>query len=221
MPVTAKSSAVRPRPSSDDCTNASGTVLRRFFESLALPFRRRTAISCIDDDLVRRAQRVIDILAKRNVSIVTAESCTAGLIAAVLSQAEGASTCLHGGFVTYTKDQKTAALGVPVKLLSVRGSVNGEVAQAMAEGALERSPATMSLAVTGVLGPERDEDGTPVGLVFFGCCKRGGAVRVVERQFTPGHPDQIRYAVVVAALELIEEVASASWTRIADRTVSG
>ena len=76
------------------------------------------------------------LLSARQLSVVTAESCTAGLVSAVLSTAEGASEFLHGGYVTYTKAQKTAALGVPADLLSSQGAVNEEVARRMALGAL-------------------------------------------------------------------------------------
>jgi nicotinamide-nucleotide amidase len=74
----------------------------------------------------------------------------------------------------------------------------------MVDGALEHSSADIALAVTGVLGPEPDEDGNPVGLVFFACCKRGEQPAVVERQFPPMETDRLRSAVVIAALDLIE-----------------
>ena len=162
------------------------------------------AIGSIDPNIVGRAQVVMRLLLERKLSAVTAESCTAGLIAAAFSEAEGASEGLHGGFVTYTKEQKTTALGVPADLLVSRGSVNDEVAGLMAKGALERSSAAIALAVTGVLGPEPDEDGNPVGLVFFACCKRRQAPTVVERRFPPMETDRLRCAVVIAALDLIE-----------------
>lgn len=150
------------------------------------------------------------LLSARQLSVVTAESCTAGLVAAVLSTAEGASQVLHGGFVTYTKAQKTAALGVPAELLRAQGAVNEEVARRMAFGALGRSPAAIALSVTGVLGPEPDEDGNPVGLVFFACCLRGKDVKVIERRFSSEDTDTLRRDVVAAALDLVDEVASAS-----------
>jgi nicotinamide-nucleotide amidase len=150
----------------------------------------------------------MQLLMKRRVSVVTAESCTAGSIAAVLSEAEGASTCLHGGFVTYTKAQKSAALGLPAELLASRGSVNEEVVCRMVQGALARSPAAIGLAVTGVLGPDDDEDGNPVGLVFFACCRRGQSPKVVEKRFPPAGADRLRETAVIVALDLIEEVAA-------------
>ena len=161
----------------------------------------------IDEALVRRAREVMGLLSRRELSIVTAESCTAGLLAAILAQGEGASTWLHGGTVAYTKAQKSIALGVSSDLLAAKGSVNGDVAKAMAEGALLGSQASLALALTGVLGPDEDEDGNPVGLVVFASARRGQAPAVVERRFPPGDPDRLRNAVVAAALDLIEAAA--------------
>jgi len=115
-------------------------------------------------DLSRLAERALEVAAQRNASIVTAESCTAGKLAALLSEAPGAAERLHGSFVTYTKANKTKSLGVSAALLQRRGAVCREVAVAMAEGALVRSPATVAVSITGVAGPDPDEDGNPVGL---------------------------------------------------------
>jgi nicotinamide-nucleotide amidase len=134
------------------------------------------ALSQAAEDLLAAAKRT-------GLTIITAESCTAGLLAAVLSTATGASQFLHGGFVTYTKAHKTAALGVPEQLLREKGAVCAEVAQAMAEGALARSPADLSVAVTGVAGPEPDEDGNPVGLVYIAGARAGFATTVMEKNY--------------------------------------
>ena len=103
--------------------------------------------------------------AKRaGLTVVTAESCTAGLMCQVLSDAEGASEYFHGGFVTYTKAQKNRALGVSADLLRQKGAVCGEVARAMAEGALAHSKADLAAAITGVAGPmRRTRTATPSG----------------------------------------------------------
>jgi nicotinamide-nucleotide amidase len=169
----------------------------------------RFSIACIDADIVRRAQDVMRLLVERQLSVVTAESCTAGLISAALSEGEGASAGLQGAFVTYTKEQKAMTLGVPAGLLASRGSVNGDVVRRMVEGALDRSSADVALAVTGVLGPEPDEDGNPVGLVFFGCCRRGQLAKVVERRFPLMETDRLRHAVVMTAFDLMEETVFA------------
>ena len=115
----------------------------------------------IAEELVEEAEAVVKVLRGLKASVVTAESCTGGLIAAVLSRVPGVSDTLQGGFVVYTKEQKTRALGVPATLLETRGSVNAEVASQMVLGALERSPADIALAVTGVVGPAEDEDQSP------------------------------------------------------------
>jgi nicotinamide-nucleotide amidase len=140
-------------------------------------------------------------------SVVTAESCTGGLIASVLSEAPGASDCLHGGFVVYTAANKEAALGVPHGLLEAKGAVSAEVARAMAEGALTRSPAELSVSVTGVAGPEPDERGNPVGLMFFGCSRRGAATKVVRKDFGKQDRGALRCKAAETAFELLAEAA--------------
>ena len=110
----------------------------------------------ITDDLGSAAVRVLDIAKKRNLTIVTAESCTAGMLSTLLSEVPGASEYLHGGFVTYTKENKTKSLGVSEHPVIGKGAVCAEVAIAKAEGALKRSPADLAVAVTGVAaGPGR------------------------------------------------------------------
>src|SRR3569833_3168327 len=140
-------------------------------------------------------------------TIVTAESCTGGLIAASLSHAPGASECLHGGFVVYTKESKTHALGVSRELLDQCGAVNATVAQELASGALARSSADIALSVTGVLGPTPDEDGNPPGLVYFGVLRRGHAARVVSQHFPQEDPHDVRRAVVRRARQVVREDA--------------
>ena len=119
-------------------------------------------------------------------SIVTAESCTGGLIAAAFSRAPGAATHFHGGFVTYTKPMKTAVLGVSSDLLERKGAVCEEVARAMAQGALEGSPAEIALSITGVAGPEPDEDGNPGGLIYCAVARRDRtkAIRIMSEKKT-------------------------------------
>lgn len=159
--------------------------------------------ACIDPRLVQSAQRVVKLLRDSQKTIVTAESCTAGLIAAVLSNVDGAGDVLHGGFVTYSKPGKTLMLGVSAALLDRGGSVNEEVAAAMARGALARSPSDIALSITGVLGPEPDEDGSPVGRIILGCAWRGGAVQIVRHEFGKRPHDALRYETVIAALDLV------------------
>jgi PncC family amidohydrolase len=126
------------------------------------------------------------------------------MIATLLSEVEGASSRLHGGIVTYTKDMKHALLGVPRTLLSEKSAVCAEVAQAMATGALSRTPADVALAITGVAGPEPDEDGNPVGLVFVAVATPlDVAVRRLDLGQAPRR--EILARGICAALELFIE----------------
>ena len=129
----------------------------------------------IDQALRAQAAEVIEAAQRVGLTIVTAESCTAGLLSNVLSLAPGASKQLHGGFVTYTKQGKTRVLGVSADLLKRKTAVHEDVAVAMAEGALARSPGDIALSVTGVAGPKPDDDGNPVGLVFCAAAQQGAA----------------------------------------------
>src|SRR5688572_33306247 len=110
----------------------------------------------MQENLGELANTLLERARQAGVTVIVAESCTAGLLSQVLADAEGASQFFNGGFVTYTKEQKTRALGVSAAVLREQGAVNGEVARAMAEGALARSAAGISAAITGVAGPEPD-----------------------------------------------------------------
>ena len=155
-------------------------------------------------DLALAAVRVLDVAKKRNLTIVTAESCTAGMLSTILSEAPGASEHLHGGFVTYTKENKTKVLGVSEHLLTEKSAVCPEVAIAMAEGALKRSPADLAVAVTGVAGPEPDEDGNPVGRACIAVARRGYEPSYLARNYGDIGRDAVRRRAVADALsELI------------------
>jgi nicotinamide-nucleotide amidase len=158
----------------------------------------------ISPALKERAQSVLEALKASQTSIVTAESCTAGMIAAILSRADGAGDLLHGGFVTYTKEQKTKALGVSPQLLKEQGAVNETVVRQLAKGALQRSPASLSLAVSGVLGPEEDEDGNPVGLVYFCAMAKDGAAQIAREDWGKQSPEQLLQLTIARAFDLIE-----------------
>jgi nicotinamide-nucleotide amidase len=153
-------------------------------------------------DLQALAREVVDRAASKHLSIVTAESCTAGKLCALLAEAPGAATHLHGSFVTYTKANKRQALGVPEWLLEEKGAVCGEVAAAMARGALTYSPADLAVAITGVAGPEPDEDGNPVGRVCIGLARHG---TVHQCQFDYGElgREEVQARAMMDALKLL------------------
>jgi nicotinamide-nucleotide amidase len=153
-----------------------------------------------DRDLAALA---LDMARRKGFSLVTAESCTVGKLALELSEAPGAANRLHGGFVPYTKANKTSALGVPAALLNARGAVCREVAAAMAEGALARTPADVALAITGVAGPEPDEDGNPVGLVCFAVAQKGRTPVTAEKRYGPASREEIQHWTMADTLNLL------------------
>lgn len=161
---------------------------------------------CVDAGLVQRAGRTVVRLKMRRLTVVTAESCTAGLISALMAQAEGAGEVLHGSFVVYSKDHKAKALDVDADLLRRSGAVSGPVARQMLAGAMAHSPADLGLAVTGVLGPEPDEDGNPVGRVILAVGRRGGEPCVRQKDYGNQQHDVLRRRVVLDALALLDDL---------------
>ena len=134
------------------------------------------------EDLKAEAERLVGLAKSKKLTLLTVESCTAGALACALAEAEGAGEVFHGGFVVYSKESKSFAVGVPVEVISKHTAVSAQVAKAMAVGGVERSPADIAMAVTGVAGPDPDEDGNPVGLVFISAARRDG--RVLEERLT-------------------------------------
>lgn len=151
------------------------------------------------------ANRVVKLAKDRKLTLITAESCTAGLLAHFLAGAEGASDAFHGGFVTYTKKNKTKALGVSAELLEADTAVSARVAEAMANGALDRSPADVAVAVTGVTGAEPDEDGNPVGLIYVAAARRGKTSAVREHHLK-GPAEELAKAAIQSALALAIQI---------------
>ncbi len=161
-------------------------------------------------EIARLAERVMQTAQRRKLSIVTAESCTAGKLAAALAEADGAGAFLHGGFVTYTKDNKTRALGVPAELLQRKSAVCSEVAMAMAEGALARSPADIAVAITGVAGPEPDEDGNPVGFVCIAVAGKQSETFQIEKRYETIGRARIQEQAMTDALDALIGAMQAS-----------
>ena len=131
--------------------------------------------------------------------MATAESCTGGLIAAQCTDLPGSSQWFDRGFVTYSNAAKTDLLGVPSALILEHGAVSEPVARAMALGAIYRSQARASVAVTGVAGPDGGSPSKPVGTVWFAWCV-DGLVCTDMRQF-PGDRQQVRQATVAWGLQ--------------------
>ena len=154
----------------------------------------------LPESLTLPAQALLNRFDEKNAMLATAESCTGGLIAGTLTALAGSSSVVERGFVTYSNDAKAELLGVPPSLISELGAVSGPVAKEMAEGALARSKARISVAVTGVAGPGASEN-KPAGLVYIAASGRGQTTRVEKFQF-PGDRDAVRHATVLEAFRM-------------------
>lgn len=152
--------------------------------------------------LLQLAGDVLRRCGDQKLRLATAESCTGGLIAGCLTAVAGSSSVFDRGFVTYSNTAKTAELGVPAELLARKGAVNEPVARAMAEGALAAAGTDVTVAVTGIAGPDGGGPGKPVGLVYFAAA-RNGAETLAEHHVFAGDRQQVRAATVEAALHLL------------------
>ncbi len=156
----------------------------------------------IDPAMLAQAEALLAVYRARGRRLATAESCTGGLIAATLTAIAGSSDVVECGFVTYSNGAKTAMLGVPGALIARVGAVSEAVAAAMAEGALARSEADAAVAVTGVAGPGGGSAEKPVGLVWFGCARRGQPSHTAREIFA-GDRAEVRRATVARALAML------------------
>ncbi len=154
----------------------------------------------MDADLEALSRRVGEALRERSLTLATAESCTGGWVAAVVTHTAGSSAWFDRGFVTYANEAKTAMLGVRPETLQTHGAVSLETAREMAAGALANSNALISLAITGIAGPTGGSPDKPVGTVCFAWCLRGQAPEAERCRFS-GDREAIRRQAVIHALE--------------------
>lgn len=154
------------------------------------------------------AQRIVEDFTARKLTIVTAESCTGGLVGGALTEIAGSSAVVLCGFITYSNEAKHRMLGVPRDTLQQFGAVSQQTALAMAQGALRNSDATIAVSITGIAGPGGGSADKPVGLVHFAAAKRGGKEIAREMRFGDIGRGAIREQSVLVALELLAEVAS-------------
>lgn len=154
------------------------------------------------DDIDALAREVIAAASDRGLMAATAESCTGGLVAGALTAIAGSSAVVERGFVTYSNAAKSELLGVPAALIEAHGAVSEPVARAMADGAVDRSGAQVSVAVTGVAGPGGGSVEKPVGLVHFAARGPGGSVHV-EHRFGDIGREAVRLESVRVALRLL------------------
>jgi len=154
----------------------------------------------MDDSLYALAEKTGHLLHRLKIQLVTAESCTGGWIAQALTAVPGCSNWFERGFVSYSNASKSDMLGVPAALIDSDGAVSEAVVKAMAQGAISHSSAHLSIAVSGVAGPDGGTADKPVGLVWIAWGQKRGYVEAQAFQFS-GDREQVRRATVVAALE--------------------
>ena len=147
------------------------------------------------------------IAIERGSKIVSAESCTAGLLAACLTEMPGSSAFFEQGYITYSNRSKISVLGVDKKTLERHGAVSEEVAKQMAKGALNKSRGTIAISITGIAGPG-GSDYKPEGLVCFAIAQKNGEIRVETMEYGPLGRSKIRSSAVVKAIKLLHDELS-------------
>ena len=146
-------------------------------------------------------RRLLQKASERGLRLATAESCTGGMLASMLTDVQGVAHAFERGFVTYSSEAKHEMLGVPMELIEEKGAVSRDVAVAMAEGALARSRAHIALSITGFA-----DKGDEPGLVHFGCARAGRATAHREEHFGPGGRGATRVRCMKVAVEMMTEM---------------
>lgn len=156
--------------------------------------------------LLARAEKLLADARAKGLKIATAESCTGGLVAGLLTEIAGSSDVFERGFVTYSNKAKQELLGVPGALIRQQGAVSEAVARAMAEGAIRNSTAQLSVAITGIAGPDGGSDEKPVGLVHITAARAGEASLHRECRFGDIGRGEIRLKSVETAMEMLQSL---------------
>jgi nicotinamide-nucleotide amidase len=166
--------------------------------------------SLFPPELLDDARALLAEFERQRRKLATAESCTGGLLAGLLTEIAGSSAVFERGFVTYSDSAKTELIGVPAALIGRHGAVSKEVAQAMAEGALARAPVDVAVSVTGIAGPDGGSAEKPVGLVYIAAAPRGRPTVAREFRFGSIGRTVVRLASVKAAVDLARQAVSAA-----------
>ena len=146
-------------------------------------------------------RRLLQKASERGLKLATAESCTGGMLASMLTDVQGVAHVFDRGFVTYSNEAKCEMIGVPLALIEEKGAVSREVAMAMAEGALAASRANIALSITGFA-----DKGEEPGLVHFGCARAGRATAHREEHFGAGGRGATRIKCMKVAVEMMTEM---------------
>ena len=155
----------------------------------------------VPDEVEKTTRDLLERACEMDLTIATAESCTGGMVASLLTDVPGASHAFERGFITYTDEAKADMLGIPLQLIKREGAVSHAVAVAMAEGALARSDANVAVSITGFAG-----HGDEPGLVHFACAREGRETRHREEHFGDIGRGKIRVQCLRVATEMLAEM---------------
>ena len=178
----------------------SGLVAVRPTEDLLLS-ETETLSPLLSNEVEQATRRLLEKACERDLSLATAESCTGGMLASLLTDVQGSAHAFERGFVTYSNEAKHEMLGVPMDLIKTHGAVSREVALAMADGALARSRANIALSITGFA-----DVGEEPGLVHFGCARAGRNTLNREEHFGPIGRGGTRVECMRVAVEMMTEM---------------
>ena len=156
--------------------------------------------------LLAQAKQFLDGARAQGLRVVTAESCSGGLIAGLLTEIPGSSDVVERGFVTYSNEAKEDLLGVPGELIAQYGAVSEPVARAMAQGALKHSLAHIAVAVTGIAGPGGGTAEKPVGLVYVAALRLERAPIIKELRLGDIGRSEVRSRTVAEAMALLQKL---------------
>jgi nicotinamide-nucleotide amidase len=162
----------------------------------------------IGEELFEAASEVLSLCNRHRFKLVTAESCTGGMIAAAFTTTSGSSVVFDRGYVTYSNRAKIDDIGVPAELIDEHGAVSEPVARAMAENAIKTAGVDIGLAVTGIAGPTGGTPQKPVGLVHIAVAHRGGKCLHRECRYGPIGRGEVRRLSALATLALAKELLS-------------
>lgn len=167
----------------------------------------------LDDDIVEAAKRLLDICRRKNLTVATVESCTAGLVAGTLTEVPGTSSILDRGFVTYSNQAKEDMVGVSAATLKAHGAVSRQTAEEMARGAIANAPVDLAISVTGIAGPDGGSTEKPVGLVHFAAASRSGRLVHAEKRFGDIGRSDVRKQSVLQAFRMLHDLAEGEASR--------
>jgi nicotinamide-nucleotide amidase len=169
-----------------------------------------TLSATMPDDVEALTHEVLRLATATETGLVTAESCTGGLLASLLTDVDGAGHVFERGFVTYSEEAKCELLGLAQKMIDDCGAVSEPVARAMVAGALARSHGDVAIAITGFAGPAGPDD--EAGLVHFACGRRDGPIEHREVHLGPLPRGPVRIACMRIALEMLKDAIETTRT---------